>query len=329
MDTSEFTKGAELIASGTVGDGAAVNGGPFRTGMDKFVRRDEFNAGFRARQVLASAGKQLCMLLPLSSVLGSHRDINTVTFGIKHTYILDRADASNSLHRSTAAGAGKFTVSHLSIWMPKVEPSVAVQTDIEGMLISGARRQLYFEQMRVYRQQFGKTVKTTTWKVTTNSSEELPRHIFITFASTERDNSQVQNNQVFDNASVTRLSAWLNSRQYPERELETDFTTTGRNYTRAYMMLQEAMNKYMETDSGSQVSVEDFASLYPIFHIDVSKHHEKLKMGSVDIDLKWTLSKNFRNLENSDDIDYHVYCVILSDRYLTLDAVSGKMNIIV
>ena len=49
------------------------------------------------------------------------------------------------------------------------------------------------------------------------------------------------------------------------------------------MMFQEAMNKYSDSDSGSQVSVEDFASLYPIFHIDVPKHKDELKLGHAEV----------------------------------------------
>ena len=213
--------------------------------------------------------------------------------------------------------------------MPKIEPSFAVRAQLEAMLASGATRSLYFEQMRVYRQQFGEAFTETSWKVTSNPSEQLPRHIFIAFASIERDNNETQNNQVFDNGGLKRLSVRVNSRQYPEKELITNFTTAERNYTRAYMMFQEAMHKYSDTDSGSQLSVEDFASLYPIFHIDVSKHEDHLKLGHVDIEVMWTLSDKFKNLAGTGNTAYHVFCVILSDRYTTLETVSGKMNIII
>jgi hypothetical protein len=37
------------------------------------------------------------------------------------------------------------------------------------------------------------------------------------------------------------------------------------------MMLMEAMQKYQETNTGTQLSLEEFAVLYLIFHFDVSK----------------------------------------------------------
>ena len=57
------------------------------------------------------------------------------------------------------------------------------------------------------------------------------------------------------------------------------------------MMLQEAVQKYADVNSGSQVSVEDFASLYPIFHFDVSRHKEKLRNLAADSSLE--ISKSF------------------------------------
>ena len=84
------------------------------------------------------------------------------------------------------------------------------------------------------------------------------------------------------------------------------------------MLFQEAVKKYSDTDSGSEVSVEDFASLYPIIHVDVSKQRERLKMGTDNLKVRWQLVSNFRNLAASDDSVYHVYCLVLSDRYIML-----------
>ena len=66
------------------------------------------------------------------------------------------------------------------------------------------------------------------------------------------------------------------------------------------------------------MSVDDFVSLYPIIHVDVSKHRERMKMGTADLEIRGQLASNFRNLANDDDLAYHVYCMVLSDQYMTL-----------
>ena len=88
------------------------------------------------------------------------------------------------------------------------------------------------------------------------------------------------------------------------------------------MMFQEAISKYNDTDSGSQVSVEDYASLFPIFAFNVSHHKERLRGGSADVEIRWTLSANFGG-------HYVAYAMVLSDCYLQLNGLNGKMEVIV
>ena len=78
------------------------------------------------------------------------------------------------------------------------------------------------------------------------------------------------------------------------------------------MMFQEPISKYNDTHSGSQVSVKDYASLFPIFAFNVSHHKERLRGGSTDIEIRWTLSANFGG-------HYDVYVLVLSNRYLQLN----------
>ena len=121
----------------------------------------------------------------------------------------------------------------------------------------------------------------------------------------------------------------INTLQYPSEALKCNFDQTARNYGRAYMMFMDAVNKYQDADTGSQITTEDFATIYPIFHVDVSKHHsERLIDSTADISVTWTLSGNFRNIANNADSDYLAYAVVTSDRYLTLNMTDGKMNLI-
>ena len=330
-DLNEFgTAGVALLPAADpgggdlafAGDDDAVTGAKFRAlKFANKLKSSSYNMGFRIRQLITMGNKSIAMLLPLSAVLGSHRDIDTVMRGMKHTYIMRRNSPDNYIHRTAAAAAGKFKIEHLAVWIPKLRLSLSVQTELEALLLSGAQRTLYFEQMRVYRSQFGHAETCPVWRVTSVASEQLPRHVFIAFANVARDGNQTQNNQVFDHANLARLAVLVNSQQYPEREIFTNFTAASRNYSRAYMLFLKASEKYSNPDPGSQVPLEDFANLYPIIHVDVSKHRDKLKIGTADIEVRWHLSAD-------PGWDYHVYCVVLSDRFITLEAVSGRMNVI-
>ena len=95
------------------------------------------------------------------------------------------------------------------------------------------------------------------------------------------------------------------------------------------MSFLEAVNKYQDSDTGCRLSTEDWANLYPIHHFDVSKHNDRLKNSSADIEIRFNLGSNFRNLAGNADQPFYVYAVVFSDRYFKLEGLSDRINIIV
>ena len=300
-----------------------------RNVIERYNNNLQANLGFTARQSITTGNKQITLMLPLSQIFGFCRDIDKVFRGVKHSLILDREISDNCIMRANDVDAGKFNINHISLWMPKVKPSLKLESEIDSMLVKGHIKKLYFEQMRVYRTMFQPTETSMTWRITTQPGTELPRHVLIAFQSSERDSNQEINNMIFDNANLRRISCRINSVQYPEREFECNFTQENRNYSRSYMSFLEAVNKYQDTDTGCQLSAEEWASLYPIHHFDVSKHNDRLKNSSADIEIRFNLGGNFRNIADDADRAFYVYAVVLCDRYIQLEGLSGRMNIII
>ena len=141
------------------------------------------NIGFTARQNITTGNKQIALMLPLSQIFGFCRDVDKVFRGVKHTLIIDREIPDNYIMRALGVAPGKFNITHISLWMPKVKPSLQVESQINSMLVKGHIKQLYFEQMRVYRTMYQPTETSMTWRITTQLGTELPRHIFVAFQS--------------------------------------------------------------------------------------------------------------------------------------------------
>jgi len=105
------------------------------------------------------------------------------------------------------------------------------------------------------------------------------------------------NNMIFNNANLRRISCRINSVKFPEREYEVNFTQENKNYSRLYMSFLDAVNKCQDSDTGCQISVEDWASVYSIHHFDVSKHNDRLKNSSVNIEIRFNLGGNLEILQ--------------------------------
>ena len=76
--------------------------------------------------------------------------------------------------RANVVAAGKFNIIHISLWMPKVKPNLRVESEIDSMLVKGYIKELYFEQMRVYRIMFQPIHTSMTWRIATQVGTELP-----------------------------------------------------------------------------------------------------------------------------------------------------------
>lgn len=88
------------------------------------------------------------------------------------------------------------------------------------------------------------------------------------------------------------------------------------------MLFQDAAMKYSDPDTGSQVSIRDFASLFPIYHFDVSHHVDSLKKAEANITIYWELEQAFARA-------YNMFWLVLSERFVRLHGLNGKMDIIV
>ena len=157
----------------------------------------------------------------------------------------------------------------------------------------------------------------------------MPTHIFIALQAAGCDANQEQPLHVFDSADLRRIHVRVNNaHQFPDREHEVDYWDATKKFSRAYMMFQDAAMKYGDPDTGSQVSAEDFVGLYPIYHFDVSKRKEALNNAPADIEVRWNLGSAFE-FPVGTAAAYNVYCLVMSEHFLRLEAVSGRMDIVV
>ena len=104
--------------------------------------------------------------------------------------------------------------------MRKVTPSLFIAAEVEQKMLRGAIRPLYFEQVRIYRHSYQQPETSVAWRVTTNSSEQLPNYISVAFQMQAMYGDQEKNSVVFDAGTLSCISCWINSTQFPHRELE-------------------------------------------------------------------------------------------------------------
>jgi len=281
-----------------------------------------FNEGFLQRLILTRNSKQVSLFLPISRLFGFCKDINRVFKGVKHEIQLEKNSDNNIIHKIGTLNY-KFELNHLSWWIPKVVPSLVEMAKLETALASGFATELYWESAKVYKSDVKSITDTEVdWSVT--SFHHRPSHIFIIFQNQARHNSQSETNMIFDHMDLERLRVKLNdTKQYPDNELTCNFTPEQRDYSRVYTSFLAAGLKTHDVDTGTVVSYSDFARLFPIFHIDVSRRDTQI----YETQMTTTINVQYK-LRTAPTSNYHVYCIVMFERRGLLKADDRKLFVI-
>ena len=258
-------------------------------------------------------------MIPLSHIFGFCRDVRKVLYGVKNELRLQRrATDDEAIYRAAAAGAGKVNLTRCSLWMPTVRPSLAWQATLEAWMAEQKTATLYWQATQVDQLADQNGITDLSWKLAVRSGSERPRHIFVAFQLAARRDSQTANPMIFDALSLTDIQIRLIAVRVPQSDLDVNFAE--RRFQRAYKMLSDYLGRDQNVDTGTQISAEDFRTLYPIYHFDLETQSERLKDSISDIYVWAKFSAN--------PGAYRAYAVVQSDRSMLLSGDGRKMNLV-
>jgi len=280
-----------------------------------------YNEGFLERWKQTKKSKQISLFLPLNRLFGFCKDINRVFKGLPHEIELERNLDKNIIHRAGPRldDSFKFEISHLSWFVPVVTPSLTTLAKLETYLASGATNSLYWESYNVYRTDI-RNDKNVQLRIT--STQHKPSHIYVVFQYISRTENQLETNMVFDHMSLSKIQVKVGNKKVPDEPYACDFTPTSLDYSRVYTSFLSAGYKNIEVDTGTVISYNDFSRLYPIFHFDLTSQETSIFENSMtpEINVSYTLEGTPSN--------YYVFCIVVSERKATIQAIDQKIYVI-
>ena len=161
-----------------------------------------------------------------------------------------------------------------------------------------------------------------SWRLSVKSSPEVPRFIIVGFQTNKSGNQEV-NPSIFDNVNVSNIYVMLNCIRYPTADYNISFLA--QKFSRVYGDVAEFRSKFFNMDgliSNLNISPTDYRNLYPLFLFDVSKHSEKLKYSTTDIQIKMHFSANM-------PANTQAYVVTISDSLINFQSDGNKMSVVI
>lgn len=150
-----------------------------------------------------------------------------------------------------------------------------------------------------------------TWLIMTQVFK--PKHVFIWFSNTNRENNQEKNPLIFDSFDLLSFHLEFSSgNSYPQCQYQAS------QKARIYRDVIEFTSRNNYVDTSSQLSPWLWEHRYPLYYFDLTYHRSMLDGSAQTLTFVWNLGKSLEA-----DTSYYIYALVLQEQKATLD---GKMN---
>jgi hypothetical protein len=115
----------------------------------------------------------------------------------------------------------------------------------------------------------------------------------VVIFQTNRSNSQLKDNNIFDHENVRNLWKEIGGKHYPTESWDLDWDKN--NYSLAYNAIQDFKRIRIKTDSLLYVDIIDFKNKYPIHSVDLSDQPQSISGVKSNIILHVDLTNLFQH----------------------------------
>lgn len=236
---------------------------------------DKVNLNMKLRSNL----NKFSFMVPFKHIFGFMEDFNKVLYGVQQSFRLkriideDAIQVKNGLNKSDF----KVTLSKLSVLMPIVKPSLETELKLLKIIDDKSVIDIIYRSRNTESTFLPPNSKNFDWRLQTSSG--IPRYVIISF---QKNNLNSKSN--FSNVSLKRLYVELNSKRYPDTDIDIDFSEN--DYSKMFTQTCNFKKRFYDSDEAPIISPFTFKSLYPIFIIDISKYEDRTKMSNIDIKIK-------------------------------------------
>lgn len=292
---------------------------------------DLVNMGHRALWKANLASKINMISIPLASLFGLFKTMDTVTKGLNIKIRLFRNAPNDVIFKGnnlTGVGAGtppadgKVVFTKISLWMPRVKPHNSVLARLEPLLRREENVDIPFVDTQIFRTGKQSAAQNGEIFYQLKTKRRRPVKAFVCFQlATRVEGGQTICKRVFDNIGIRSLRAVLNSgTQYPERPYLPSFAAASTDISRVYEEFLRCGLKQHDGISGALVDFDSFQSLFTIFCIDMSEQPDyATKPESATLDLYW---------QHTAGADYYMWVLVEAERKLQVIGTGGTMKLV-
>lgn len=279
------------------------------------------NTGFEARRLLTTGNNDVNTIIPLNrySFFEELQDRMLVPMQLQINIQLTTDD--ELLQKAVAVDDGRVVIDKFLLWVPKLTP----KDSLYDKFVSSFLKENKWTYLREMYEVSAPTHSNGFFQI--SSSIDNVKAIFV-YLQRAKSNNVGMNPYEFDTYNInadrgngsyltTCRLEYGNGTYYPETEYDSESKVRIFNDLMSYAMRKNDFN------SGTQLNLSNYNSLYPLIFFDLSYQAEKITRDPKQLIFRYKLNAN-----SAVDSPFSVHAIVLYEETVVIDKVGNEYVIV-
>ena len=276
------------------------------------------NTGFGARHALCTDLKDVNVIIPLNRYSFFEELENRMLVPMQLQFSIQLQNDNELIYMNTGTANGRVVVNRFLLWVPKLTPKDNLYDKfVNSFLIKNSwtyNREMYAVSAPTNSSGFFqisssvdnvKSIFVYLQRAKTNNAEENP-YIFDTFKL----------NAANANSSITTCTLeYGNGVFYPETEYDSE------SKVRIFTDLMSYAMRKNDYNTGTQLNIANYNSLYPLIFFDLSYQTEKVTRDPKQLIFRYKLNVNAA-------ANFNIHAIVLYEETVVIDKLGNELVIV-
>ena len=285
--------------------------------IDTDATSDDTNIGLELRRLLTASRQLVNVSIPLNRYSFFEELEGRMLPPMQLDFEIELTPDTEVLYG--AADTYRLVIDRFYLWVPRIEPKDALMSKF----ISDYQKPSKWKYLREMYQHSDVTTNNGDFRIT--ASIDRVRHVFI-YLQRLKNNNMEANPYIYDTFNITgadpAVTTLLTCRLeygngvfYPELDYDSE------SKIRIFSDLMNYSWKKNDYNTGTQLNVSNFESLYPLIYFDLSYQAEQVSRDPKQLMLRYRI-----NLAST--ADFQVHAIVLYEKDVVIDKVGDQLVIV-
>ena len=284
--------------------------------LDTDATSDDTNTGLEARRLLTAGRKLVDVTIPLNRYLFFEELEGRMLPPMQLSFEIDLTTDVEVLYG--AEDTFRLVIDRFYLWVPRIEPKDALMSKF----ISDFQKPSKWKYLREMYQHSDVTRNSGDFRI--SASIDKVRHVFI-YLQRLKNNSMTANPYIYDTFKLNAadnncklLSCRLeygNGVFYPELDYDEE------SKSRIFSDLMNYSWKKNDYNTGTQLNVSNWESLYPLLYFDLSYQAEQVSRDPKQLILRYRINQ-------ASTADFQLHAIVLYEQDVVIDKVGDQLVIV-